>query len=175
MILGHSSPLNISSFAGATWGMFATGSNRTSLLLTSVWVLFQRDELQLETNCPFLRGGTELMSSASAVDTERQPGKEAGKLPEGTWVTESSKSQSEVFMWAGNWYMELAMKEWENMEAKLYTVSLSKKGQEVTQESHLLFSKQQLEQLDHQESYLKTWPGQNKTVQGLGNCAQNRK
>lgn len=31
------------------------------------------------------------MSSASAVDTERQPGNEARKLPEGTWVIESSK------------------------------------------------------------------------------------
>lgn len=127
MILGYSSPLNISSFAAATWRMFATDSNGISLLLTSVAVLFQRDELQLEINCPFLRGGTEFMSSASAVNTERHSGNRAGKPPEGTWATESSKSQFEVFTWAGNWYMELSMKEWENMEIKLFTVSLNKK------------------------------------------------
>lgn len=127
MILGHSSPLNIFSFAAATWGMFATESKRTSLLLTLVAVLLQRAELQLEINCPFLRGGTEFTSSARAADTEGQPGNEAGKLPEGTWVTESSKNQFEVFTWAGNWYMELAMKEWEKMEVKLFTVSLNMK------------------------------------------------
>jgi len=49
---------------------------------------------------------------------ERQPGNRAGKPPEGTRVTESSKRQPEVTMWAWiqqredlNRYMELAMKD----------------------------------------------------------------
>lgn len=127
MILGHSSPLNISSFAAATWGMFATGCNRTSLLLSSVAVLLQRDELQLEINHPFLRGGTELMSSASAVDTERawKWSRKTARRDLGLWELKRP-------VWSVHVSRELihgvgCEREWENTEVKLFTVSLSKK------------------------------------------------